>query len=65
VLPSVFNPFYTTRLGEGTGLGLSISQTLIQRVGGYITADNRMVEGSVTGAVFTIWLPAAQAEQAA
>jgi two-component system NtrC family sensor kinase len=65
VLPSVFNPFYTTRLGEGTGLGLSISQTLIQRVGGYITADNRIVDGSVTGAVFTIWLPAAQAEQAA
>jgi len=65
VLPSVFNPFYTTRLGEGTGLGLSISQTLIQRVGGYITADNRIVDGSVTGAVFTIWLPAAQAERAA
>ena len=65
VLPSVFNPFYTTRLGEGTGLGLSISQTLIQRVGGYITADNRIVDGSATGAVFTIWLPAAQAEQAA
>ncbi|MDU8929367.1 cache domain-containing protein [Alisedimentitalea sp. MJ-SS2] len=49
----VFDPFYTTKLGEGTGLGLSISQTLIQRANGRITARNRP-EG---GAEFSIWLP--------
>ncbi|WP_278923151.1 MULTISPECIES: sensor histidine kinase [Pseudophaeobacter] len=57
---AVFNPFYTTKLGEGTGLGLSISQTLVQRAGGIISAFNR-AEG---GAAFSIWLPAAAPEQA-
>ncbi len=56
VLQSVFDPFYTTKLGEGTGLGLSISQTLVQRAKGLITARNNP-EG---GAEFTIWLPGDQ-----
>ncbi|GLO69217.1 two-component sensor histidine kinase [Phaeobacter inhibens] len=60
-LPSVFNPFYTTKLGEGTGLGLSISQTLIQRAGGVISAENRVEDGKIVGAVFSIWLPAVEA----
>ncbi|WP_375698181.1 cache domain-containing protein [Pseudophaeobacter sp. TrK17] len=60
-LAAVFNPFYTTKLGEGTGLGLSISQTLIQRAGGIISARNR----KAGGAAFSIWLPAAEASQAA
>ncbi|UWR63799.1 cache domain-containing protein [Phaeobacter inhibens] len=60
-LPSVFNPFYTTKLGEGTGLGLSISQTLIQRAGGVISAENRVEDGEIIGAVFSIWLPAVEA----
>ncbi|WP_353475969.1 cache domain-containing protein (plasmid) [Salipiger sp. H15] len=54
-LPALFDPFFTTRLGEGTGLGLSISQSIVQRAGGLITAAN--AEGG--GAVFTVWLPAA------
>jgi two-component system NtrC family sensor kinase len=52
-LAAVFDPFFTTRLGEGTGLGLSVSQTLIRQAGGIITARNRP-EG---GAEFTVWLP--------
>ncbi len=52
-LDSVFDPFFTTKQAEGTGLGLSISQTLVQRVGGRISARNRP-EG---GAEFTVWLP--------
>lgn len=62
-LSAVFNPFYTTKLGEGTGLGLSISQTLIQRAGGIISVRNR----KSGGAAFSIWLPCAeeQSEQAA
>ena len=54
-ISDVFNPFYTTKLGEGTGLGLSISQTLIQRAGGLISVRNR----KDCGAEFSIWLPAA------
>jgi two-component system NtrC family sensor kinase len=53
-LAAVFDPFFTTRLGEGTGLGLSVSQTLIGQAGGLISARNRP-EG---GAEFTVWLPA-------
>jgi two-component system NtrC family sensor kinase len=49
----VFDPFYTTKLGDGTGLGLSISQTLIQTAGGLITVRNL----SPVGAAFTVWLP--------
>ncbi len=54
-LKSVFDPFLTTKSAEGTGLGLSISQTIIQRVGGLITAANQL-DG---GAIFTVWLPSA------
>ncbi|WP_120502218.1 cache domain-containing protein [Roseovarius sp. EL26] len=53
-LNTVFDPFYTTKLGEGTGLGLSVSQTLIQAAGGLITVRNLPKQG----AEFTIWLPA-------
>jgi two-component system NtrC family sensor kinase len=54
-LDTVFNPFFTTKTAEGTGLGLSISQTLIQHLGGLISAANAP-DG---GAEFTVWLPAA------
>lgn len=59
-LTAVFNPFYTTKLGEGTGLGLSISQTLVQRAGGIISVRNQ----PTGGAAFSIWLPASEADQA-
>jgi two-component system NtrC family sensor kinase len=52
-LNTVFDPFYTTKLGEGTGLGLSVSQTLIQAAGGLISVRNR----NDVGAAFTVWLP--------
>jgi two-component system NtrC family sensor kinase len=52
-LDRVFDPFFTTKVGEGTGLGLSISQTIIQRAGGLISAQNR-TQG---GAEFRVWLP--------
>ncbi|WP_172327428.1 cache domain-containing protein [Mangrovicoccus sp. HB161399] len=54
-LPSLFDPFFTTRRGEGTGLGLSISQSIVQRADGIIAAAN--ADGG--GAVFAVWLPAA------
>ncbi len=52
-IKTVFDPFYTTKLGHGTGLGLSISQTLVQTAGGLITVRNL----SPVGAAFTVWLP--------
>lgn len=53
-LPQIFDPFYTTKaVGKGTGLGLYISYDIIKKLGGDITAANR-VEG---GAFFTISLP--------
>jgi two-component system NtrC family sensor kinase len=58
-LNKVFDPFYTTKLGEGTGLGLSISQTLIQRANGLITVRNRPERG----AEFSIWLPREDTEE--
>ena len=42
---------------DGTGLGLSISQSLVQRAGGLISACNL----DPKGAVFSIWLPDAEA----
>ncbi len=58
MIASVFDPFFTTKQAEGTGLGLSISQTLVQRAGGIIEAQNRP-EG---GALFSVWLPTAHTE---
>lgn len=50
----IFDPFFSTKkIGEGTGLGLSITYSIMQKLGGSITADN--AEGG--GARFTIRLP--------
>ena len=57
LIGKLFDPFFTTKQAEGTGLGLSISQALVQRALGQITVQNQ--QGG--GAVFTVWLPAADA----
>ena len=48
VLPHIFDPFYTTRLGRGgTGLGLAICQTLVTRVlGGSISVQSELEQGT-------------------
>jgi signal transduction histidine kinase len=57
-LRRVFDPFFTTqRPGPSLGLGLSLCWELARRNGGRLEAENRP-EG---GAVFTLWLPAADA----
>lgn len=56
VLPHLFDPFFTTRQ-NGMGLGLSLCVTLIERIDGEISVQNRP-EG---GAVFTITIPIAEA----
>ena len=53
VLPTIFDPFVTTKGSAGTGLGLSISYGIIREHGGHITAESRPGRG----AIFTIDLP--------
>ncbi len=53
-LQLIFDPFFTTKkTGEGTGLGLSICYSIMEGLGGNISATN-LPEG---GAEFTVRLP--------
>ena len=54
VLPSIFEPFYTTKeVGKGTGLGLAIAYGIVQDHGGQLSAEN-----GEDGAFFTVRIPA-------
>jgi len=60
LLGRVFDPFVTTkRPGEGTGLGLSIVSRVVREHGGRVSATNH----PKGGAVFTVFLPEAPAEE--
>lgn len=59
---AIFNRFYTERpatekFGQHSGLGLSISKRIIAAHNGELSAQNRLVDGDVKGAIFTIRLP--------
>jgi signal transduction histidine kinase len=45
VLPSVFEPFFTTR-AEGTGLGLAIARRFVEQSGGRLDITSRPGEGT-------------------
>jgi len=50
----IFDPFFTTKpVGKGTGLGLSISYGIIKRLGGEISVESEVGQGTE----FTISLP--------
>jgi len=67
-LETIFERFYTQRpkgaaFGAHSGLGLAISRQIVKAHGGQIYAVNRQDEaGEITGARFTVDLPAAPAD---
>jgi two-component system NtrC family sensor kinase len=53
-LERIFDPFFTTKpVGKGTGLGLSISYSLINKLGGDISVQSVVGQGTH----FTLFLP--------
>ncbi|GAB4385350.1 MAG: hypothetical protein Kow0022_10860 [Phycisphaerales bacterium] len=55
MLPSLFDPFVSSRLDDrGTGLGLAVSEGIVREHGGTIIASNR---SGRNGAVFEVMLP--------
>lgn len=63
-LEKIFERFYTDRpqgakFGNNSGLGLSIVRQIAETHRGKVWAENRVVDGKITGARFIVDLPAA------
>jgi two-component system NtrC family sensor kinase len=56
-LGHIFDPFFTTKKGAGTGLGLSITYGIVQKLGGHISVQSKVGEGTR----FTVTLPTRRA----
>jgi signal transduction histidine kinase len=57
-MPTLFNPFSSTKKGRGTGLGLPVSQKILTEHGGQILVQSTLGEGSH----FVLELPAILAD---
>jgi two-component system, NtrC family, sensor kinase len=58
-LQKVFDPFFTTKeVGKGTGLGLSASYNIIEKLGGALTVESKLSEGTVFKVKLPIVIPA-------
>jgi signal transduction histidine kinase len=56
-ISKLFTPFFSTKqVGEGRGLGLSTSYGIIQSLGGTITVESKLNEGTT----FVVELPIAR-----
>jgi len=56
----IFEPFFTTKKGTGTGLGLSITYGIVKRLGGEISMQSKVGQGTT----FSIFLPVTPPEGA-
>ncbi len=60
-LERMYEPFFTTKPeGTGTGLGLALVYGTVKKLGGHISVDSRLSEGST----FTVYVPVADKQQA-
>ena len=60
IIKRIFDPFFTTKeAGKGTGLGLSITYGLVKKLGGHISVDSKVGEGTT----FTVSLPVNYTEE--
>jgi signal transduction histidine kinase len=58
VTKRIFDPYFTTKGDSGTGLGVPQVNALMKQVGGYVTVDSRVGEGTA----FNLFFPVHEAE---